>query len=152
MSTLADGGGGHFEELSLLLVAVFCNKPRAIRTLAKDTLKSDSQLFFDGFGAFHFAAAIGSSNAQPTYTNPLRQHSQLFNPPPYHPAHQNPRQPIQEDKSSRAGIVGATTGGLTAHLLGGGILSTIGGAMAGAAGAKKISEYAKALLLDFDQF
>ncbi|KAI8315202.1 hypothetical protein K4K59_001532, partial [Colletotrichum sp. SAR11_240] len=43
------------------------------------------------------------------------------------------------DKSSRAGIIGATTGGLTAHLLGGGILSTIGGAMAGAAGAKKIS-------------
>ncbi|KAF4939625.1 hypothetical protein CGCF245_v003263 [Colletotrichum fructicola] len=37
------------------------------------------------------------------------------------------------------GIIGATTGGLTAHL-GGGILSTVGGAMAGAAGAKKISE------------
>ncbi|CAI0647673.1 unnamed protein product, partial [Colletotrichum noveboracense] len=67
------------------------------------------------------------------------QHHQLSNPPPDQSTPQT-SQPIQEDKSSRAGIIGATTGGLTAHLLSGGILSTIGGAMAGAAGAKKISE------------
>ncbi|KAE9582271.1 hypothetical protein CGMCC3_g1538 [Colletotrichum fructicola] len=55
----------------------------------------------------------------------------------------SPPQPLQGDKSSRAGIIGATTGGLTAHLSGGGILSTIVGAMAGAASAKKISEIKK---------
>ncbi|KAF4806287.1 Ankycorbin [Colletotrichum siamense] len=93
------------------------------------------------------------ANAQPTYTcspQPPHQHSQLSNPPPYQYSHQNPPQPVQEDKSSRVGIIGATTGGLTAHLLGGGILSTIGGAMAGAAGGKKISEYAQALPPDWD--
>ncbi|KAF5501373.1 hypothetical protein CGCS363_v007305 [Colletotrichum siamense] len=94
------------------------------------------------------------ANAQPTYTcspQPPHQHSQLSNPPPYQYSHQNPPQPVQEDKSSRAGIIGATTGGLTAHLLGGGILSTMRGAMAGAAEAKEISEYAQALFPDLDQ-
>ncbi|KAF0322151.1 hypothetical protein RB213_005619 [Colletotrichum asianum] len=70
---------------------------------------------------------------------PHHQHSQLSNPPPCQSTPQT-SQPIQEDKSSRAGIISATAGSLTAHLLGGGILSTTGGAMAGAVGAKKISE------------
>ncbi|KAJ0343733.1 hypothetical protein COL154_008604 [Colletotrichum chrysophilum] len=78
-----------------------------------------------------------SANPSP---QPPGQSPQASHPPPYYPVHQKPHQPIQEEKSSRAGIIGATGGGLTAHLLGGGILSTIGGAMAGAAGAKKISE------------
>ncbi|KAI8312267.1 hypothetical protein K4K61_010634 [Colletotrichum sp. SAR11_59] len=45
-----------------------------------------------------------------------------------------------QEPLTRAGIISATAGSLTAHLLGGGILSTAGGAMAGAVGAKKISE------------
>uniref|UniRef100_L2FET9 Uncharacterized protein n=1 Tax=Colletotrichum fructicola (strain Nara gc5) TaxID=1213859 RepID=L2FET9_COLFN len=75
-----------------------------------------------------------SSSLQPPYNNPQPSHP---------PAHQASPQPLQGDKSSRAGIIGATTGGLTAHLSGGGILSTIVGAMAGAASAKKISEIKK---------
>ncbi|KAK2776198.1 hypothetical protein CKAH01_12562 [Colletotrichum kahawae] len=69
------------------------------------------------------------------------KHPQTSHQPQYHPAHKIPPRPVEEEeKSNRVGIIGATTGGLTAHLLGGGILSTIGGAVAGAAGAKKVSE------------
>lgn len=81
----------------------------------------------------------------PPPPEPLHQTPQLSHRPPYQQHRQTLPLPAQ-DKFSHADMIGATTGGLPIHLLGAGILSATGGAVAGAAGAENISKYVEFLL------
>ncbi|KAK1843467.1 ankyrin-2 ankyrin [Colletotrichum chrysophilum] len=57
--TLAGGEAGPFETMSLLYIAVICNKPRVARILIRDDPNQDLRTNFEGYNAFHYAAFLG---------------------------------------------------------------------------------------------